>query len=102
MNNFDICYNALCRAFDKENVVMSPALVKILKPDDVQSSITLTNTSNIDSESDTTTNNNTDSSDESDNSDDIDLNKTIRENANSERNDDNNVTYVSLTCQFYL
>jgi hypothetical protein len=102
MNNFDICYNALCRAFDKENVVMPPALVKILKPDNVQSSITLTNTSNIDSESDTTTNNNTDSSDESDNSDDIDLNKTIRENANSERNDDNNVTYVSLTCQFYL
>jgi hypothetical protein len=102
MNNFDICYNALCRAFDKENVVMPPALVKILKPDNVQSSITLTNTSNIDSESDTTTNNNTDSSDESDNSDDIDLNKTIRENANSEMNDDNNVTYVSLTCQFHL
>ena len=100
MNNFDICYNALCRAFDKENVVMSSALVKILKPDDVQSSITLTNTSNIDSESDTTTNNNTDSSDESDNSDDIDLNKTIRENANSGRSDD--VTYVSLTRQFYV
>ena len=80
---------------------MPPALVKILKPDDVQSSITLTNTSNIDSESDTTTTNNTDSSDESDNSDDIDLNKTIRENAISGRNDDD-VTYVSLACQFYL
>ena len=79
---------------------MSPPLIKILKRDDAQSSITLTNTSNIDSESDTTTNNNTDSSDESENSDDIDFNKTIRENANSGRNDD--VTHVSLTCQFYL
>ena len=97
MNNFNICYNALCRAFDKKNVAMSADLVKILKPDNVQPSITLTNTSNIDSESEATTNNNTDSSDESDNSDDIDLNKTIRGNVNSKRYDDDDVAYGSLS-----
>jgi len=101
MNNFDICYNALHRAFDKGNVLMPPALVKILKPDDVQSRTTLTNTSIIDSESDTTTNNNTDSSDESDDSNDIDLNKTVQEKVNSGRNDDG-VAYVSPMCQFSL
>jgi hypothetical protein len=96
MSNFDICYNALCRAFDKENVIMPPVLVKILKPDDfVHSCITLTNTSNIDSDSDTTTNNETDGSDESDDPNNIDLNKTIQENVNRGRNGDG-VAYVSL------
>jgi hypothetical protein len=84
MNNFDICYNALCRAFDRENVIMPPALVKILKSDDVvNSGITLTNTSNIDCESDTTTNNDSNSSDDSDDSNNIDSNNTIQENVNS-------------------
>lgn len=102
MNNFDICYNALCNAFHKENVIMPPALVKILKPDDVvHSSITLTNTSNIDSDSDTTTNNDTDSSDESNDSNNIDSNISIQENVNKGRNNDG-VAYVSLLCQFFL
>ena len=93
MNNFHICYNALCRAFDKENVIMPPALIKILKPDVVHSCIPLTNTSNIDYESDTTTNNDTDSADDSDGSNNIDLNKTIQENVNRSMNDDS-VGYV--------
>jgi hypothetical protein len=104
MSNFDICYNALCRAFHKENVIMPQTLVQILKPDEVgHSSITLTNTSNIDSDSDsdTTTNNETDSSGESNESNNIDLNKTIQENVNRGRNDDS-VTYVSLVCHFSL
>jgi len=96
MSNFDICYNALCRAFDKENVIMPLSLVKILKPDDVvRSNIILTNTSNNDSDSDTTTNNDTDGSDESDDSNNIDSNKIIQENVNREKNDDG-VAYVSL------
>ena len=86
MSNFDICYNALCRAFHKENVIMPPALVKILKLDDVvHSSITLTNTSNVDSESDTTMSNDTYSSDELDDSNNTDSNKTVQENLNSGR-----------------
>ncbi len=93
MNNFDICYNGLCRAFDKENVIMPSALVKILKPDIVHSCIPLTNTSNIDYESDTTTNNDTDSSDDSNDSNNIDSNKTIQENVNRSTNDDD-ITYV--------
>ncbi|CAF5030526.1 unnamed protein product, partial [Rotaria sp. Silwood1] len=89
MSNFDICYNALCRAFHKENVIMPPALVKILKPDDaIHSSVTLTNTSNTDSDSDTTTNVDTDSSDESDDSNDIDSNKSIQKNVNKGKNND--------------
>ena len=96
MSNFDTCYNALCRAFHKENVIMSPALAKILKSDDVvHSSITLTNTSNVDSESDTTMNNDTYSSDESDDSNNTDSNKTVQENLNSGRKKDC-VAYVSL------
>ena len=102
MSNFDICYNALCRAFHKENVIMPPALVKILKPDDiVHSSIALTNTSNVDSESDTTMNNDTYSSDESDDSNNTDSNKTVQGSFNSGRRD-NCVAYVSLMCQFPL
>ncbi len=31
MNNFYICYNALRRAFGKENVIIPAALVEILK-----------------------------------------------------------------------
>ncbi|CAF3322752.1 unnamed protein product, partial [Rotaria sp. Silwood2] len=89
MSKFDICYNALCRAFHKENVIMPPALVKILKPDDaIHSSVTLTNTSNIDSDSDTTTNVDTDISDESDDSNDINSKKSIQENVNKGKNDD--------------
>ncbi len=99
MSNFDICYKALSRAFDKENVIMPPAIVKILKSDDViSSSITLTNTSNLDCESDTTTNNDSISSDESDDSNQIDLNNTIQENVNSGGKDV--VANVSLMCQF--
>jgi hypothetical protein len=105
MSNFDICYNALCHAFHKENVIMPPALVKIMKPHAVvDSSITLTNTSNVGSESDTTTNNDTDSSDSSDESDasnNIDLNKTVP-NVNSGRNDNGAAAYVSVKCQFSL
>jgi hypothetical protein len=99
MNNFDICYNALCNAFHKENVIMPSALVNILKLDDVvHSNITLTNTSNIGSDSDTTTNNDKYSSDDSNK---IDSNKSIQENVNQGRNDDG-VAYVSLLCQFFL
>ncbi|CAF1349660.1 unnamed protein product [Adineta steineri] len=84
MSNLDICYNALSRAFDKENIIMPLVLVKILKPDGIRnSSIILTNTSNIDCESDTTTNNDSVSSDESDDLNQIDLNNTIQENVNS-------------------
>ena len=81
---------------------MPPALVKILKPNDVvHSSITLTNTSNIDSDSDTTINNDIDSGDESDDSNDVDSNKSIQENINKRRNGDD-VAYVSLLCQLFL
>lgn len=95
MNNFDICYNALCRAFHRENVIMPPALIKILKPDDiVHSRINLTNTSNIEPESDTTTDKDTDSSDESDDSSNSDSNNTGQDNVNSRTN--NGVAYVSF------
>ena len=102
MNNFGICYNALCSAFHKENVIVSPAVVKILKPNDVvHSSITLTNTSNIDSDSDTTINNDVDSSDESDDLNGVDSHKSIQANVNKRRNGDD-VAYVSLLCQLFL
>ena len=102
MNNFEICYNALYNAFHKENVIMPPALVKILKPSDiVHSSISHTNTSNIDSDSDATINNGIDSSDESDDSNDVDSNKSIQENVNKRRNGDD-VAYVCLLCQLFL
>ncbi|CAM4898573.1 unnamed protein product [Rotaria socialis] len=53
MNNFNICYNALCRAFDKENVIVPPGLVEILKPhNSVYSSVIHTNTN--DAQADTT------------------------------------------------
>ncbi|CAF4083530.1 unnamed protein product, partial [Rotaria sordida] len=98
MSNFDICYNALCNAFHKENVIMPPALVKILKPDDaIHSSITLTNTSSIDSDSDTTTNVDTDSSDESADSNDIDSTKSIQENINKGKNDDSIANAKTIT-----
>jgi hypothetical protein len=101
MSNFDICYNALCRAFHKENIIMPRALVKMLKPDDVvHSTVTLTNTSNIDSDSGTTTNNDTNSSDESDESNNIDSNKTVQGNVNKGNNHDG-VPYVSRMCQFF-
>ncbi len=78
---------------------MPSALVNILKLDDVvHSNITLTNTSNIGSDSDTTTNNDKYSSDDSNK---IDSNKSIQENVNQGRNDDG-VAYVSLLCQFFL
>ena len=83
----------------KENVIMPPGLVKILKPNDVvHSSIILINTSNIDSDSDTTINNGIDSSDDSN---DVDSNKSIQENVNRRRNGDD-VAYVSLLCQLFL
>ena len=78
---------------------MPPALVKILKPNYVvHSSITLTNTSNIDSDSDTTINNDIDSSDDSN---DVASNKSIQENVNKRRNGDD-VAHVSLLCQPFL
>ena len=98
MNNFDICYNALCREFVKKNVIMPTVLVEILKPKNVvRSSITLINTNNIESESDTTTTNDESSSDESDDSNNVDSNKTLRGNVNSGTSDDVQV-YVPLIC----
>ena len=108
MSNFDICYNALCRAFHNANVIMPPTLVKILKPDNVvHSSISLTNTMTTDSESDTTNNdtdepNESDESDESDEPDEsnnIDSDKSAQGNVNSEKYDDS-VAYGSLMSQF--
>ncbi|CAM4829104.1 unnamed protein product [Rotaria magnacalcarata] len=51
MNNFNICYNALYRAFDQENVIIPLALVEILKPQNpVDSSIIHTNTNDDEAE----------------------------------------------------
>ena len=98
MNNFDICYNALCREFVKKNIVMPAVLVEILKPKNVvRSSITLINTNNIESESDTTTTNDESSSEESDDSNNINSNKTVQGNVNSGTNDGVQV-YVPLIC----
>jgi hypothetical protein len=73
MNNFYICYNALRRAFDKENVIMPAALVEILKLNNaVYSSNTVT-----------TTNNEESGSDASDDSNNIDSNKTVQGYVNS-------------------
>ena len=102
MNNFDICYNALCREFVKKNVIMPAVLVEILKPNNVvRSSISLINTNNIESESDTTTTNGKSSSDESDDLNNIDSNKTVPGNVNSEMNDYVEV-HVPLICLFIL
>nr|ACD54593.1 unknown [Adineta vaga] len=96
MNNFEICYNALCAAFNKENVIIPDTLVKILKPDDaVDLCINLLNTAAIDSESDATTNNESNSSDESDESSKIDLNKTFKLNITNNKKVDT-VRYVSV------
>ncbi|OOV85765.1 hypothetical protein BTA35_0216925 [Oceanospirillum linum] len=96
MNNFEICYNALCAAFNKENVIIPDTLVKILKPDDaVDLCINLLNTAAIDSESDATTNNESNSSDESDESSKIDLNKKFKLNITNNKKVDT-VRYVSV------
>ncbi|CAF1345378.1 unnamed protein product [Didymodactylos carnosus] len=53
MNNFFVFYNALCRAFDRENVAMPPSLINILKPADiVQPPPYDSNQSNVDIDSD--------------------------------------------------
>jgi hypothetical protein len=84
MNNFYIYYNALRRAFDKENVLMPAALVEILKLNNaVYSSNTVTTTNNIDSDSDATTNNEESGSDASDDSNNIDSNKIVQGYVNS-------------------
>ncbi|CAF3181395.1 unnamed protein product [Rotaria socialis] len=73
MNNFNICYNPLCRAFDKENVIIPPAVVEIPKPQNpVDSSIIHTNTNDDEAECRTTTSSEDFSDDESDGSDNID------------------------------
>ncbi|CAF4776973.1 unnamed protein product [Rotaria socialis] len=73
MNNFNICYNALCRAFDKENVIVSPGLVEILKPhNSVYSSVIHTNTNDAQAECSTSTSSEDVSGDESDSSDNTD------------------------------
>ncbi len=62
MNNFNICYNALCRAFDKEGIIIPSTLVKIVKPGGViYPSLTHTHTNNDDTELDATTNTQVDS-----------------------------------------
>ena len=63
--------------------------------------ITLRNTSNVDFESDTTTNNDIYSTDESDDSNDTDSNKTAQGNFNSGRKG-NHIVYVSLMHRFSL
>ncbi|CAF4651076.1 unnamed protein product [Rotaria socialis] len=73
MNNFNICYNALCRAFDKENVIVPPGLVEILKPhNSVYSSVIHTNTNDAQAECSTSTSSEGSSGDESDSSDNTD------------------------------
>ncbi|UJR19115.1 hypothetical protein I4U23_022250 [Adineta vaga] len=101
MNNFEICYNALCAAFNKENVIIPDTLVKILKPDDaVDLCINLLNTAAIDSESDATTNNESNSSDESDESSKIDLNKTFKLNITNNKKVDTVSKSKSITRSF--
>ncbi|CAM4850033.1 unnamed protein product [Rotaria magnacalcarata] len=88
MNNFNICYNALCRAFDKENVIIPPALVEILKPQNpVGSSIIHTNTNDDEAECRTTTSSEDFSDDESDGSDNIDSRNINQTNPKSRTND---------------
>ena len=89
MNNFHICFNALCRAFEKENVIMPFTLIDILKPNDVvYSSINQTNTDNSNYESDSTTDSEESASDSSNDSDNIDSNNEIQNNIDNGLNND--------------
>ncbi|CAF5201043.1 unnamed protein product [Rotaria magnacalcarata] len=101
MNNFNICYNALCRAFDKENVIIPPALVEILKPQNpVDSSIIHTNTNDDEAECRTTTSSEDFSDDESDGSDNIDSRNINQTNLKSRTNDKSADTPKSLSRSF--
>ncbi|CAF3422875.1 unnamed protein product [Rotaria socialis] len=100
MNNFNICYNALYRAFDQENVIIPLALVEILKPQNpVDSSIIHTNTNDDEAECRTTTSSEDFIDDESDGLDNIDSRNTNQGNPKSRTNDksaDNNKNANSL------
>ncbi|CAF3329913.1 unnamed protein product [Rotaria socialis] len=100
MNNFNICYNALYRAFDQENVIIPLALVEILKPQNpVDSSIIHTNTNDDEAECRTTTSSEDFIDDESDGLDNIDSRNTNQANPKSRTNDksaDNNKNANSL------
>ncbi|CAF4556444.1 unnamed protein product [Rotaria socialis] len=101
MNNFNICYNALCRAFDKENAIIPPTLVEILKPQNpVDSSIIHTNTNDDEAECRTTTNSEDFSDDESDGSDNIDSKNINQINLKSRTNDKSADTPKSLSRSF--
>ncbi|CAF3348846.1 unnamed protein product [Rotaria socialis] len=101
MNNFNICYNALCRAFDKENVIILPALIEILKPQNpVDSSIIHTNTNDDEAECHTTTSSEDFSDDESDSSDNIDSNNINQTNLKSRTNSKSADTPKSLSRSF--
>ena len=100
MNNFNICYNALCRAFDKENVIVPPTLVEILKPQHtVYSSAIHTNTNEDECESSIATSGECSDEEESDESDNIDSSNLSQ--ANSKRRKADNTTEYLFSI-FYL
>ncbi|CAF2134319.1 unnamed protein product [Rotaria magnacalcarata] len=101
MNNFNICYNALYRAFDQENVIIPLAPVEILKPQNpVDSSIIHTNTNDDEAECRTTTSSEDFIDDESDGLDNIDSRNTNQANPKSRTNDKSADTPKSLSRSF--